>query len=357
MTFRQTARRLAINVAACLLLAAATLVGVEIYLRLTIPASSAETIYDYRLDTKRYKVMKPNARVVSWGKELRTNALGFRDNAPTVPAKAPGEFRIIVLGDSFTVSAGVDFARIYTSLVQAKLQETWPQARVINLAVGGYNVIQYRMVLEEVGLALEPDLIVVALFPENDFNNDTYETNYRVAAGRAAAVPQLPWHERLYVHRAYLGRLETLLAGWRHGKENPAAGPDTSAWDDNLAALQAIADRAKSRHLPLAVALLPGTWTFERQRGLFDRLRGHCQAHGLACLDLLEPFAATGVRESSLRLNVLDAHPNEAYNALAAANLAPYLLPYLAPHPAPPPPPSPANRRSASAEGKSPAAG
>lgn len=331
MRIRQIARLVAINATVAVLLTIVALVGLEAYLRFTIPVSSPESIFEYTLATKRYKVMRADAHVSSWGKELRTNELGFRDHAAKVPAKRPGEFRIIVLGDSMTVSAGVDFERIYTSLVQAKLQRQFPQATVINLAVGGYNIVQYRMVLDEIGLALDPDLIVVSVFPENDFNNDTYETNYRVASGLAPAAPPQAWHETLYVYRAYLGKLVgKVRSRWPGQPRAPAAGPDTSGWDDNVAALQAIDDTARARNIPMAVALLPSTWNFERQRELFARILGHCRTRSLACADLLAPFAASGVDDAALRLNALDAHPNERYNALAAEYLTPVLAPYLA---------------------------
>src|SRR5919108_425044 len=115
----------ALNALACLLLAAVLLAGIEIWLRLTIPASSGGSIFEYTLETPRYKRMKPNARIVAWGEELTTNQLGFRDDAPTLGPKRKDEFRIIALGDSFTVSAGVAFDRIWTSLVVALLPSTW----------------------------------------------------------------------------------------------------------------------------------------------------------------------------------------------------------------------------------------
>jgi hypothetical protein len=34
-------------------------------LRFSIPASSGESIYEYTLQTKRYKVMKPNATITA----------------------------------------------------------------------------------------------------------------------------------------------------------------------------------------------------------------------------------------------------------------------------------------------------
>lgn len=308
----------AINLAVLASLVLAALAIAEVWLRLTVPGSSGGSIYLYTLDTPRYKVMKPNAAVTAWGQPLRTNELGFRDAA--VPPKQPGELRIIVLGDSFTVSAGVDERDMWTRLLQQRLGKALPQARVVNLAVGGYNIVQYRMVLEEVGLALAPDLLLVALFPDNDFSMATYNENFRVASGEPQAA--LPWHEELYVYRAYLGRLAARLESLFRRKADPGA-VDRAGWERNAAALQAIADIARREELPLAVALLPHTWHLERQRALFARVGGLCRQLGIACIDLLEPFIARRLGEASLRLNALDAHPNAKYNAAVAEELAP----------------------------------
>jgi len=173
--------------------------GVELWLRLSIPASSGDSIFEYTLESKRYKVMKRNAEIVTWGSKLQTNNLGFRDEHSVVPPKQSDEFRIIVLGDSFTVSAGVDFQDIFTSQLEKSLQQQYPHVQVINLAVGGYNILQYALVLEEVGLALQPDLVLVAVFPYNDLNNDTYAANYRQAMGEVAAEQKEPWYKGLYI--------------------------------------------------------------------------------------------------------------------------------------------------------------
>jgi hypothetical protein len=174
-------------------------------------------------------------------------------------------------------------------------------------------------VLQEVGLHLEPDLLLVAVFPDNDFSNETYESNLRVAAGQASAAPQPAFYESLYVYRAYGSRLEAKLKGW--AAKNPAGAPSTG-WKDNLAALERIAATARERKLALEVVLLPHTWNFEKQRPLFARVRKECAALGIECRDLLERFIERGVEEASLRLNALDAHPNERYNAIVAEELA-----------------------------------
>lgn len=305
-------RVLLVNAAVLASLMVLFLGGLEAYLRLTVPASSKDTIYEYTLGTKRYKLMKANAAVTAWGKELRTNALGFRDRA--VGPKPPGQYRIIVLGDSFTVSAGVEFDQIYTRRL-----EKLTGARVVNLAVGGYNVVQYALVLREVGLHLEPDMVLVALFPDNDFSNDTYESNLRVASGAAGAEPAQAWYESLYIHRAYGARVENKLKAMVGTKP---AGPASTGWKDNLEALKAIAAIARERKLALEVVLLPHTWNFEKQRALFDKVQDECAVLALECRSLLDAFIASGVKESALRLNPLDAHPNERYNAIVAEALA-----------------------------------
>ncbi len=320
---RNLLRTGAINLAILALLALAALAGAEIYLRLTVPASSGDSIFQYTLETRRYKVMKPNASVVAWGRELRTNELGFRDDAPVLPPKQKGEFRIIVLGDSMTVSAGVDFGDIFTTLLEKRLRRSHPEVRVINLAVGGYNMVQYALVLEEVGLGLEPDLILIGLSADNDFALDTYELNRRVASGQEPP-SALAWHESLYVYRAFLGRIVARIERMLDKGQRPGQAPD-AAWERNVAALRSILQAARARGVPVMAAVLPQNWNWQRQRPLFAQIEAICRAHDLRCVNLLERFITRGIPESSLRLNAVDAHPNEKYNAVVAEELAPHL--------------------------------
>lgn len=333
---KRVVREAAIHLGVLVGLSVLILGALEGFLRLTIPASSSASIYEYTTETKRYKRMKPSSSIVAWGKELRTNDLGFRDNAPAIPAKREGEYRIVVLGDSFTVSAGVDHADLYTTQLEKRLRVTHPQVKVINLAVGGYNVLQYSLVLQEVGLDLEPDMVVVALFPDNDFDNQTYDDNFRIASGEAPAIRDLPWHETSYLYQAYGRKVESKLE--RLLRPPPAApdpGRSEREWEQNIAALREIALVARERNLPLEVAVLPNTWSFERERPLFARVEAICRGVELACLNLLERFVAADISESTLRLNAIDSHPNERYNAFVAVQLGEHLsrkLPFFAGH-------------------------
>lgn len=313
----------AVNLAVVAGLAAAALLAAEAWLRLTVPASSGGSIYEYTTATLRYKVMKPNASIVAWGEELRTNELGFRDVA--VPAKQPGELRVVVLGDSLTLSAGVRFEAIYTSRLQERLRAAHPGARVVNLSVGGYNLEQYGLVLEEVGLALEPDILLIGIAADNDFADDTYEVNRRIALGLQAppAAPGFP--ESLYVHRAWLGKALDRLV--RTAEAAPARAPDAgrAVWQRNREALGRIVSAARERGIAVGAVVLPQNWHHARQRPDFDKVLAECRAQGVPCLDMLERFTARALEPSSLRLNALDSHPNEKYNALVAEDLAPFV--------------------------------
>src|SRR5919201_312453 len=109
------------NVALCALLLVAAIAGLEAYLHHQIPPMREGVLFDYTLESKRLKLMKPGITMKIYGKEVRTNDLGFRDNRAAIAAKKPGEFRIIVIGDSFTFGPGIDYERIYTSLLEKRL--------------------------------------------------------------------------------------------------------------------------------------------------------------------------------------------------------------------------------------------
>lgn len=325
----------AINALVTTILLILVLVSVEVYLRATIPESSGGSIFESTTRTRRYKVMKPDTRIVAWGREFRTNRLGFRDNKLDIPVKQPSAFRAVVLGDSFTASAGVDIDKIYPTLLQRRLEQSMPGAEVINLAVGGYNIVQYELVLAEVGLSLDPDLVIVAVFPFNDLSNDTYRANRDDALGRSIPSTPTPWYRRMYVYQAYLGRVEGRIRSW-FASPPPSAGARASAQsiretdaEENLDALTRLVQTAENRGIPVVVALLPNTDSFEAQHEDFAPFEALCSREQWQCLNLLDRFRTTDDSPGSLRLNQLDPHPNERYNELVADFLGEYLLSHI----------------------------
>src|SRR5690606_25497235 len=93
---------------------------------------------------------------------LETNSLGLRDDE-LPEEKRPGTFRIVVLGDSWTV--GINVARDET--YPARLEELLARSaapgsvEVLNFGVVGGRAATGERLLSRV-LALHPDLVVVA---------------------------------------------------------------------------------------------------------------------------------------------------------------------------------------------------
>lgn len=92
----------------------------------------------------------------------KTNALGFRGEQPT-SSKKEADPRIIVLGDSVVAGIWVpDPTHLLTSSLEEKLRKFYPQVEVLNFGVPGYNTQQELAILEDRGLKLNPDAVILA---------------------------------------------------------------------------------------------------------------------------------------------------------------------------------------------------
>src|SRR6185369_4764417 len=89
------------------------------------------------------------------------NSIGLRDDEIVLP-KPPHEFRILTVGGSITTGYGVERSQSYVEQLQELLQRTQSRAvTVINAGVPGYAPFQYVNLLKEIGLKLDPDLILI----------------------------------------------------------------------------------------------------------------------------------------------------------------------------------------------------
>jgi len=99
---------------------------------------------------------------------VHTNALGLR-GAPARTEKAPGTFRILVLGDSFAFGFGVADDEAFPAVLGRLLPPPpgFERVEVLNAGVAGWSADQYWLFLEARGFALAPDLVLLAP-TEND---------------------------------------------------------------------------------------------------------------------------------------------------------------------------------------------
>ena len=157
---------------ATILTAAVLAAGIEAWVRWQ---------WDYRRGTPGFyesdpsRIQRLSRGYDGWfaGVPVRINNLGFRDPRDYALEKAPGTFRILVLGDSVTFGHGSLFETTYPYLLEQRLKRWRPSVNweVWNLGVPGYNTRQELRYLEEVGAKFKPDLVIVGFFP-NDFDGN-----------------------------------------------------------------------------------------------------------------------------------------------------------------------------------------
>ena len=105
--------------------------------------------------------------------DIKINSLGYR-NREFEESKPEGTYRILVLGDSFILGWGVRQNAMVTHLLEESLQEEAGEhsVEVINAGfAAGYAPDTYYVYLKERGLALNPDLVVMAFLPRNDLED------------------------------------------------------------------------------------------------------------------------------------------------------------------------------------------
>lgn len=97
------------------------------------------------------------------GNPILINSMGLRDRE-YAPRKPEGVFRILVLGDSVVFGDGIRAQDTFVKKLEAGLNPNPRGLKVEapNGGVRGYNTFQELRLLKEVGLKLEPDLVILA---------------------------------------------------------------------------------------------------------------------------------------------------------------------------------------------------
>jgi lysophospholipase L1-like esterase len=144
---------------------------------------------------------------------VATNSLGLRDDE-IVREKPPNEIRILLLGDSVVAGFEVEREETLEAQLQTRLNRVQNgfSYQVINCGFRGYGTDQELLFLQTKGLALKPDMVILAFVPANDpENNVTIHTANRIfgkpyftyAADstlllQGVPVPQYPVEQQIY---------------------------------------------------------------------------------------------------------------------------------------------------------------
>ena len=124
------------------------------------------------------------------GIPANANSQGHRDDEVAVK-KDPGTYRILMLGESFTLGAGVRQEEAYPQVLEKVINERSPlRIEIINAAVDEWDPFQYAQYYEHYGRQFEPDMVLVGFF----VGDDTYSPVSEVTEvmSRRVPVPEAP---------------------------------------------------------------------------------------------------------------------------------------------------------------------
>ncbi len=140
----------------------------RLYAIVSANASSAENTYAFDPNTGyRYPPNFEGKRGAPWHSHWRTNSHGHVSKFEYPVEKPEGEFRIAVLGDSFTANTNNNVR--WTEVLEEALnsEPAWRKhvgdkfTRVINFGVDGFGMVQFGLMTRHHAMRFSPDLIVV----------------------------------------------------------------------------------------------------------------------------------------------------------------------------------------------------
>jgi lysophospholipase L1-like esterase len=319
-------------------------------------------------DEKLAYRLTPNFKGISSTSEYRTaiqtNSIGLREDRE-FPTRQPGIYRVLALGDSFTMGVGVE-----ANEAMAKVVESMGGHRgfkrpiqVINGGVPGYNTEQELALLEQYGLSLKPDLVMLGFYVGNDIQDNYHNPRLRVIDGylQDGEPPAglLPYRLRVFLEtRSHLYRfswpiVRRLTDAAYSARETQAAAnqlaifsrTDSDAardmWSANRKQLADAARLAKIHGLDLLVVVIPDAIQLDKTRwnrliqragaseADFDPLRpstrivSFCKELSIPAIDLLPPLSTA--MESAPMYLPLDGHWTKLGNQRAAEVVFDYL--------------------------------
>ncbi|HEX9943420.1 MAG TPA: GDSL-type esterase/lipase family protein [Thermoanaerobaculia bacterium] len=296
---------------------------------------------------------------VEFDTKVSINHEGLR--GPEIGPKAPGTFRVLALGDSFTFGVGAREEETWPARLQQLLRSRGLRAEVLNAGAPGFGVPDEVAWFQRWGWSLEPDAVVLAVFVANDLQDAAPGGPKAVAADgelmiqgekKSGLSRWLYYHSHLYVLlktsalggaiRRLLGspepletrELRTELDLYAKDRLPQSARQGAAATERAVASLARSAGgvRVLAVIIPSLIQVDPARWRsslerFGRDPSRYDRnrpndlFRGIFERHGIPVLDLTRPFAEA-LRKGERIYYPIDQHLTPAGYRLMAETVA-----------------------------------
>jgi hypothetical protein len=285
---------------------------------------------DYLIATRGLQVFsstygwagRPGAVAQMGGGRASLNARGYRGPELPLP-KRDDRTRVVVLGDSIAFGYGVSDEQTFPHLLDARSDAL----EVANLGVEGYGPGQELLVLRHDGLALDPDIIVLAVCLRNDFvdavlpvalyDGVTPRPRFRLvgeslvlddsAMRRSGARRALQWlsdESHLFNRLGALvpRRQEREDPGWRHRKQEVLRDEDY-AFHLTFALVMEMERTCRRRGIGFLVATFPNGLGYGMKPDLPARFHESLRAEGVAVVDMGARFRALGLTPAELAID------------------------------------------------------
>ncbi len=148
--------------------------GLRLYLNATAPI---EPVACKREDPIVHHAYMPNTtcryKTAEWDTEIKINSLGLRNKE----ISEENNFRVLVLGDSFTAAESVDYEKSAVYLAEKRLNDEGKKVELVNTGVPSYSPILEYLWLREYGLKFMPDLVILN-FDLGDISGENSLANF-----------------------------------------------------------------------------------------------------------------------------------------------------------------------------------
>jgi GDSL-like lipase/acylhydrolase family protein len=158
-----------------LAISAVALLAAELVIRLSLPQEYRTTSLNGLSlgmnDTLLGHLNQPGAHVILDGPEFsvdyRVGDQGFRDEVVHAIPKPDSVLRVLLLGDSFTWGAGVEYDSIWPVVFERRCLEAGLGCDIVKAGVSGFDTRQEVLYLERLLPLYRPDLVVLAFLPND----------------------------------------------------------------------------------------------------------------------------------------------------------------------------------------------
>jgi len=190
---------------------------IRYYLKLSEPISDKDC---RKKDELLHHVLIPltscRSKTKEWDIKFKVNSLGLRDYEYNA-IKPDNTFRILMLGDSFTEGYGVEINETFSKILEKNLNFSFKQnIEVINAGITGYSPMIDYLYLQNKGLELEPDLVILN-YSMTDFYDDwKYKDKLMVDKDKAPAWEEEKMFTEKIPQSTWLPLIPTAWKWWLH---------------------------------------------------------------------------------------------------------------------------------------------